>query len=419
VILACAELTYLDQRPVREKDRECAEVWSKGGLEAEKELKERWSRNEHEKAHNGVMAMMRLRDANLAKRGIDNSEEAQLKAVEDHGKELFEKVLKDNSEEKEVTEMLEEGQSVLDPILKSINLFPDFEETELGKKVMLQQTQEVKEELEHETSREKSRIVDTSQDQKPVSVERTINLQPNIPGEMKSSLVDHQKERGEFSPREPVPITELRECCEIEVSHGPDAAAIEILKDDDEMESYYRRLSDKVSVAAAEAEEFGDLIPSSVEVGPYGMTGLVPSAPEPFELEMVQDMVAARPDDWQGGSNQTNQPISSQMKSKSFVVEDSNDLVKWGPTKKKSMIDIDNEAERLHEIYDDVEETIVLEDEERKRWKRVRPPVAAVYLDWGEEKAKEVKPITLKISPTQLSDQRSPSKIGPLIVELD
>ena len=40
----------------------------------------------------------RLRNANLAKRGIASDEEAQLKAVEEHGKELLERVKKDRKE---------------------------------------------------------------------------------------------------------------------------------------------------------------------------------------------------------------------------------------------------------------------------------------------------------------------------------
>ena len=42
--------------------------------------------------------MHRLRNANLAKRGIASDEEAQLKAVEEHGKELLERVKQDRKE---------------------------------------------------------------------------------------------------------------------------------------------------------------------------------------------------------------------------------------------------------------------------------------------------------------------------------
>ena len=39
-----------------------------------------------------------MRDANLAKRGIASDEEAQLRAVEQHGKELLEKVKRELGE---------------------------------------------------------------------------------------------------------------------------------------------------------------------------------------------------------------------------------------------------------------------------------------------------------------------------------
>ena len=41
-----------------------------------------------------------MRDANLAKRGIASDEEAQLKAVEEHGKQLLEKVKRELREKK-------------------------------------------------------------------------------------------------------------------------------------------------------------------------------------------------------------------------------------------------------------------------------------------------------------------------------
>ena len=43
MIIKIKELTYLDTRPVREKDRLCAEAWLEGGLEAERKLREKWA----------------------------------------------------------------------------------------------------------------------------------------------------------------------------------------------------------------------------------------------------------------------------------------------------------------------------------------------------------------------------------------
>ena len=57
LILTCGELTYLDQRPVKPRDRECAEAWSSGGLAAERALKERWAREEEERMHQQIRRM--------------------------------------------------------------------------------------------------------------------------------------------------------------------------------------------------------------------------------------------------------------------------------------------------------------------------------------------------------------------------
>ncbi len=45
----------------------------------------------------------------------------------------------------------------------------------------------------------------------------------------------------------------------------------------------------KVSAAAAESDEFGELFADAVDVGPDGMTGLVP-APS-TDVELVRDMI--------------------------------------------------------------------------------------------------------------------------------
>ncbi|EGD76427.1 hypothetical protein PTSG_07544 [Salpingoeca rosetta] len=48
MILKCKQLTYLDDRPVRDKERACTEAWAVGGRQAEREERERW--NEEERA---------------------------------------------------------------------------------------------------------------------------------------------------------------------------------------------------------------------------------------------------------------------------------------------------------------------------------------------------------------------------------
>ena len=47
----CSHITYLDSRPVTDKDRKCLEAWARGGLEAEREERERLVREEHDKMH--------------------------------------------------------------------------------------------------------------------------------------------------------------------------------------------------------------------------------------------------------------------------------------------------------------------------------------------------------------------------------
>ncbi len=59
VLSRCGELTYLDQRPVGEKERGANDAWKSGGLEAERTFKEEWNRREQQKIYNGVVALMR------------------------------------------------------------------------------------------------------------------------------------------------------------------------------------------------------------------------------------------------------------------------------------------------------------------------------------------------------------------------
>ncbi|XP_052121970.1 dynein axonemal assembly factor 1 [Frankliniella occidentalis] len=63
VTLACRHLTYLDARPVFEKDRRCAEAWEKGGLEAERAMRKELQDAEHKRISNSVNALTRIRRA--------------------------------------------------------------------------------------------------------------------------------------------------------------------------------------------------------------------------------------------------------------------------------------------------------------------------------------------------------------------
>ncbi|XP_049548365.1 dynein axonemal assembly factor 1 homolog [Anopheles darlingi] len=61
LILECKSLTYLDTRPVFEKDRACAEAWKRGGYEEERKEHLRWKREEQRKMRRSINATLRLR----------------------------------------------------------------------------------------------------------------------------------------------------------------------------------------------------------------------------------------------------------------------------------------------------------------------------------------------------------------------
>ncbi|XP_035776389.1 dynein assembly factor 1, axonemal homolog [Anopheles albimanus] len=61
LILECKSLTYLDTRPVFEKDRACAEAWKRGGYEEERKEHLRWKREEQRKMRRNINATLRLR----------------------------------------------------------------------------------------------------------------------------------------------------------------------------------------------------------------------------------------------------------------------------------------------------------------------------------------------------------------------
>ncbi|KAK3907891.1 Dynein assembly factor 1, axonemal [Frankliniella fusca] len=63
VTLACKHLTYLDARPVFEKDRRCAEAWEKGGMEAERAMRKELQDAENKRISDSVNALMRIRRA--------------------------------------------------------------------------------------------------------------------------------------------------------------------------------------------------------------------------------------------------------------------------------------------------------------------------------------------------------------------
>lgn len=55
-------LTYLDNRPVTERDRACAEAWKRGGYAAEREEQERWIKAANRKTKEDINRLLQKRN---------------------------------------------------------------------------------------------------------------------------------------------------------------------------------------------------------------------------------------------------------------------------------------------------------------------------------------------------------------------
>nr|XP_033336593.1 dynein assembly factor 1, axonemal homolog isoform X2 [Megalopta genalis] len=62
MILKCKNLNYLDDRPVFERDRACAEAWMRGGPEEEEAERRRWIQAEQKKINDSVQALINKRN---------------------------------------------------------------------------------------------------------------------------------------------------------------------------------------------------------------------------------------------------------------------------------------------------------------------------------------------------------------------
>lgn len=68
MILRCKELTYLDDRPVREQERATTVAWSIGGRDAERAEREKWQRMEQEKIRSSVQHLADIQARAVAQR---------------------------------------------------------------------------------------------------------------------------------------------------------------------------------------------------------------------------------------------------------------------------------------------------------------------------------------------------------------
>eukprot|EP00051_Salpingoeca_urceolata_P032696 m.16939 g.16939 ORF g.16939 m.16939 type:complete len:502 (+) comp5356_c0_seq2:172-1677(+) len=68
LILRCPQLSYLDDRPVRDKERACTEAWARGGREAEREERDRWNKADRDRQSRAVDYLMGIRNQALARK---------------------------------------------------------------------------------------------------------------------------------------------------------------------------------------------------------------------------------------------------------------------------------------------------------------------------------------------------------------
>lgn len=66
MIVRCRNLTYLDDRPVRDKERACAEAWHRGGREEERAERDRWNAADRAQQQASVDYLIGLRRKNEA-----------------------------------------------------------------------------------------------------------------------------------------------------------------------------------------------------------------------------------------------------------------------------------------------------------------------------------------------------------------
>ncbi|XP_052897726.1 dynein axonemal assembly factor 1 homolog [Anopheles moucheti] len=121
LILECKSLTYLDSRPVFDKDRACAEAWKRGGYEAERKEHLRWVKEEQRKMRRSINATLRLRhrgdgEPELLKTSSDEEEVREMEDSITEKDELLEMDYQSNEVAwKEMEDLFNQHTSALKP----------------------------------------------------------------------------------------------------------------------------------------------------------------------------------------------------------------------------------------------------------------------------------------------------------------
>lgn len=77
LILRCKELTYLDDRPVFDRERACTEAWARGGRDAEREERQRWIQEERDRQTRAVNSLLALKYGAAARVGSEGQQDAE------------------------------------------------------------------------------------------------------------------------------------------------------------------------------------------------------------------------------------------------------------------------------------------------------------------------------------------------------
>uniref|UniRef100_A0A182PB05 Dynein axonemal assembly factor 1 homolog n=1 Tax=Anopheles epiroticus TaxID=199890 RepID=A0A182PB05_9DIPT len=122
LILECKSLTYLDSRPVFDKDRACAVAWKRGGYEEERKEHLRWKKEEQRKMRRSINATLRLRhrgdgEPELLKTSSDEEDERNVKEAPANERDELEEMEYQSNDVawKEMEDLFNQHTSALKP----------------------------------------------------------------------------------------------------------------------------------------------------------------------------------------------------------------------------------------------------------------------------------------------------------------